>query len=514
MKTLLLIQLLIISAIGAEPKMIPFETIKAKWSSVPLAEVKSAAEKGDPTAQHFLGRGYFEGTFGQPDIKAGVQWYEKAVAQDFPNSQANLGSWLYFGERGVGEDRKRGLDLLRRAAETGDDRALLQFGKALRDEGNAAEAAENLEASARKNNAAAMYFLGEMYFYGELQRDKQKAVNWYKKSADHGEPAAMARLAEMLEAEDGNKFQTHPGEAKEWREKAIEKGYRFTVQQNTADNLQADMEKAEEMLQEARKLEKGGASEQERAYAIYLALGRTAQFPVSYELASKLAWMYENGKGVRQDDRKALEYYSRAFMGPGTLAETEENMLRLIDAGRGLSASPEENMALFSTFLARGYMRPPGLSYRIAAHLDAGKIIPPDVTAAVRFYKEAAMRGSVEARNRIGELWAEGVDGKPDLEEAAKWYRSAALRGSAAAQVNLGKAYASGAGVEKDSIAAFKWLTIASKRNEAAANQALADLKVLPQEQTEIDRLKAEASSWETTQPKWLRELGASIPPR
>jgi TPR repeat protein len=430
---------------AADLKMIPFAEIRAKWSAVPLAVTKAAAEKGEASAQHYLGRIYMEGAGVPRDPKAAVLWYEKAAAQDFPNSQLNLGVWLYWGERNDGTDPARGVQLLRKAAETGEVLALHSLGRALEDEGNPAEAAENLEKAANKGHIPSMLRLAHLHSYGIIERDYQKAYSWLKKAADLGSVEAMATLAEFLSSNYEN-FAERPEEAKQWRAKAIARGWRFQApDENTRDedsgngpvsrrNFARERESLPSM-EEAQRLEQGSVADQQRAYQMYLQIAKVDPSRVG----AKVGWMYEHGKGVPQDDRKALEYYGLAFgFGPfSSPAESEAAILRLIEAGRGLGTR-EENQALFArSFHSHGYNRPPDINLRLGRFYDEGKIVPLDMTQAVKFYDTAARQGSAEAQNRLGELWLEGVDGAPDREEAGKWFRSAAQAGYAPAQKNL-----------------------------------------------------------------------------
>jgi uncharacterized protein len=416
---------------GFAVEMMPFEKIQAKWSPLPLAQIKAAAEKGDATAQHYLGRIHMEGRIIPRDTNAAVMWYEKAVAQDFPNSQLNLGIWLYNGERGRGPDRKRGLQLLRKAAETGAPNAHHHLARALETEGNPAEAAENFQKAAAGGIVESMSRLGYLHEYGIIERDYQKAYSWYKKAADAGDVRAMAALAEML-IYNRVGFGARPDEAKQWREKAIAKGYMFPESAPTT-SIEAQlslMKDADAQLAEADRLDQGDLPDRRRAFAIYRKLADE-----NPKAALKVAQAYEAGQLTSQDDAQALRFYARSY-DLGNAAEIERAMLRLIDAGRGLGPA-EENQRVFQKLLSHGYNRRPDLAYRIGRHYDEGKIIPADLTVAVRHYRDAATRGSVEARNRLGELWLEGVNGQPDPEEAAKWFRSAAEAGYAPAQKNL-----------------------------------------------------------------------------
>ncbi len=508
---ILSLYLALIPSNAQEAQMVPYDQLVSKWGSQTVEAVTSAAENGDASAQFFLGSAYMKGMIDkrrQPE--AGLKWYEKSVAQDFPNAQLNLGIWLFFGEPGQGGDnRKRGLELLRKAAETKNEFAFFYLGSALRLDGNPAEAFENLEAAAKEGVPGAMVELSDMYWYGVIKRDNAEAFKWAKKAADAGDVKGMARLVEILESPDGSKYLTNPDEAKEWRRKAVAKGYHFERDPETMEQMLSrngiGSPATAKRLAEAQKLEKGSDSEKEQAYRIYLEIADREP-----DAAFKAGWLYENGKVVPQDDRRALEYYTRSYdsiptFNPKNLAEKDEAILRLLEAGRGLG-SPQENQRFVSVLRSRAFERPAGISYRVGRLYDEGKIIPADLTAAVRYYRESAALGSAEARNRLGELWAEGVDTKPDPTEAAQWFRAAALQGYAPAEFNLAKAFASGAGVEKDSIIAFRLLTLASQKGELNAKIELNKLKLTPAEQNQIDQLKKTGGLDELPQA-WLKSI-------
>ena len=90
---------------------------------------------------------------------------------------------------------------------------------------------------------------------------------------------------------------------------------------------------------------------------------------------------------------------------------------------------------------------------------------------AADWFNKAAMQGSPEAMNRIGELWAAGMDGTTDPKEAVRWYRKAADKGLAAGQLNLGRALQKGEGIEQNSIEAWAWLQLAANQNKPMARE-------------------------------------------
>lgn len=61
------------------------------------------------------------------------------------------------------------------------------------------EAFQILEYQAQKGNAGAMYKIGIFYYFGlrGLRRDRAKALMWFSKAADKGEPLSMELLGEI-----------------------------------------------------------------------------------------------------------------------------------------------------------------------------------------------------------------------------------------------------------------------------------------------------------------------------
>ncbi|MBB6309773.1 tetratricopeptide repeat protein [Xanthobacter tagetidis] len=76
-----------------------------------------SAEAGNPVAMSSAGALLVEG--GKPgltkDAPAGLQWLERSIEAGYPPAAVNLGTYYYFGDRGVAADARRGLDLFRRA---------------------------------------------------------------------------------------------------------------------------------------------------------------------------------------------------------------------------------------------------------------------------------------------------------------------------------------------------------------------------------------------------------------
>lgn len=66
----------------------------------------------------------------QRDLKKGVYWYEKAVAQGHTVAMFNLG-WMYAMGNGVPQDIDRGVKLFRELLDKGDFRGKFSIGRCL-----------------------------------------------------------------------------------------------------------------------------------------------------------------------------------------------------------------------------------------------------------------------------------------------------------------------------------------------------------------------------------------------
>lgn len=93
----------------------------------------------------------------------------------------------------------------------------------------------------------------------------------------------------------------------------------------------------------------------------------------------------------------------------------------------------------------------------------------------VEFIRQAAEKGSPEAQNKLGRMYAFGSSGVPvDRKEAVKWFRKAADRGNAEAQFDLGCCYEYGKGVRKNAGKAAELYRLAAEQGYAPAQFQLA----------------------------------------
>ncbi|HEU4685206.1 MAG TPA: tetratricopeptide repeat protein [Nitrospira sp.] len=86
--------------------------------------------------------------------------------------------------------------------------------------------------------------------------------------------------------------------------------------------------------------------------------------------------------------------------------------------------------------------------------------------AAAKELRLAAESGNLDARNRLGILYSEGLQ---DYVQAKRWFEKAAERGHPGAQVNLGTLYLQGNGVPQSDQMALFWFRQAVEQRDALA---------------------------------------------
>lgn len=148
----------------------PAESIK--WYSL-------AANQGHAHSMYTLGRMYSEGRGTPIDLTTALQWFEKA-AQKNVRYQYELGA-IYFRSNITSPDIKKGVKLIRAAADAGDSRAQVHLGQ-LYLEGDHlrqdyAKALKLFRDNMTGTDSNARYYLGMMYKNG-LGVKKNLKVAW------------------------------------------------------------------------------------------------------------------------------------------------------------------------------------------------------------------------------------------------------------------------------------------------------------------------------------------------
>lgn len=219
--------------------------------------------------------------------------------------------------------------------------------------GNYDKAYKILQPLAASGNSDAQKMLGIMYDYGQgVEKDKQKALQWYLKSARQGQPAVQYQVGSKYFRGDG--VQQDYAEAAEWWEQAANGGqvdaqFNLGLMYFRGLSVEQDDARAAELF---RKAAEQGHAQAQYSLAVMYAFGRG----VDKDYARALQWFgkaaeqgvaqaqynlgvfYENGYGVPRDTDEAARWYERAAS--QGLADAETRLAALDDAPAAKEDTP------------------------------------------------------------------------------------------------------------------------------------------------------------------------------
>jgi len=95
-----------------------------------------------------------------------------------------------------------------------------------------------------------------------------------------------------------------------------------------------------------------------------------------------------------------------------------------------------------------------------------------------KIYRVSAERGDNDAQNKLGNLYARGINVAQDDTQAAFWWRKAAEAGNREAAFSLGVMFAKGRGVPQDDTMALYWIRQSAEQGHPGAENELGSLFV------------------------------------
>ncbi|KAK3036989.1 hypothetical protein RJ639_029978 [Escallonia herrerae] len=308
-----------------------------------VSEIEAAAAGGHPHAQSAMGflysvgmareknrtKGFLYHTFasdgGNLQSKMALAYtysrqemHEKAVKLYAELAEVAVNSFLISKDSPV-------IEPVRRHSGAEENKEALRKSKGEKDEDF-----QILEYQAQKGNAGAMYKIGIFYYFGlrGLRRDHTKALSWFMKAVDKGEPRSMEVLGEIYARGAG---------AKEYFEKAAENEepggyYNLGVLYLKGIGVKRDVKQACKYFIMAanagqpkafyqlakmfhtgvglkKNLPMGTERDYDRAAEVYL----RAKSQSNAQAMFNLGYMHEHGQGLPLDLHLAKRYYDQAL---------------------------------------------------------------------------------------------------------------------------------------------------------------------------------------------------------
>jgi TPR repeat protein len=149
-----------------------------------------------------LGYCHFSGIGTKVDKQKAVELYQKAANLGNNAAQYNL-ALMYENGEGVDKEFNKAFELFKKSAEEGYSNGITRLGHCYQNgvgtNINKHIAFELYLKAANLGNVIAQYNLALMYETGDgIAKDINKAIYWYKNSAEHGYQDAQNRLEKLL----------------------------------------------------------------------------------------------------------------------------------------------------------------------------------------------------------------------------------------------------------------------------------------------------------------------------
>lgn len=241
--------------------------------------------------------------------------------------QYNIGSYYYLGVNGCSQNYNKAYEYFIKSANQNNANAQLMI-STFYFEGivvniDKDKAIEWLVKSANQNNALAEYNLGMLYLEGDgIKKDSKEAYKWLSKAANKNDERAQFNLSLMYRNGDG--VQVDQNKSIEWLRKAAENGHIKAM--NDLATLYLNGQGLNRNINNAKywylKSAKLGSSESAFSLGmIFISEGKYEDALPSLIYASdlgnenamyNLGLMYENGVGVKADNKISFSWYQKA----------------------------------------------------------------------------------------------------------------------------------------------------------------------------------------------------------
>jgi TPR repeat protein len=253
-----------------------------------------AAEMGHMWAQSNVGVCYAQGWGTPADQEKAVYWYQKAADQGHGQSCFNLANNYMDGTGGLPADKEKAVEYYKKAVEAGYEKAKPKLEELAKELGIVMPEEEDAQADAEEEDAQS---LGEEEFEkGEAAYKKKKyaeAVEWYLKSAEHGNVDAQFELFGIYK--EGKGVKEDMNEAVKWLFKAVE---------------QEDKYARESLCLSTSCLGEGAVSKDTEKKMIEWFKESAEQ---GYDYAQyALGGIYFYGRGVPEDEKEGMKWLEKA----------------------------------------------------------------------------------------------------------------------------------------------------------------------------------------------------------
>ena len=322
--------------------------------------------------------------------------------------------------------------------------------------------------AAEKEHPNALFNVALMYSKGNgVQQDKQKAAEFYQKSANFGVSKAEFNLARLYMKGEG--VEQNKQKAIELFEKAATHGNAkaqttLALMYSTGDGVKKNYEKTVELYKKA-------AAKNDPEAQLNLGL------------------MYDIGEGVPMDKKKAFKMYQKAAQNGNAKAQFNLGIIYQKGVEGFIEKDGKTAIEYYQKAADQGIIL--ALFNMGVIYSKGDSEVPVNKAKALQLFEMAANQGDADAQLNLGAMYAKGEGVPVDKAKAIELYKKAAKQNNPKAQFNLGVIYSKGNGVEKNPQKAAKYYQKAADLNMPQAMLNLGVLYYKGAEGFPIDKKKA-----------------------
>lgn len=173
---------------------------------------------------------------------------------------------------------------------------------------------------------------------------------------------------------------------------------------------------------------------------------------------NNLGSMYHKGEGTSQSITLAEKYYKEASDNGSHIAQYNLAVLYIDHHSTRYS----KRQAVKYLSLASGSGHIPALNVLASMYQYGSSSVSRDLELAIRLFKTASDKGSVRAKNSLGIIYSTSMS-DPVYAKALKFFSEAALLGSSEAKYNLATMYQNGEGRKANLHKAFSLYKLAAE---------------------------------------------------
>ena len=384
-----------------------------------------ASQKGSSVGTRNVGLYYELGQGVTQNFNKAFEYYTKAYEQGNYLACNDLGR-MYRKGLGVQKDEKKSFNWCQLGANNGNKESICDLGycyeKGIGCKVDKLKALENYEKAGELGSVTAMSNAGLLYEYGTtgIHKNWDKALQWYKKAAAAGHEPSKKKI----ESANANIKKIVCKTCDEYINK-LNSGY-------SENELSLEDGDAINSLGVCYENGKGVKQDYKKAFELY---SLASQKGNSYGTRN-VGLYYKLGRYVAQDYKKALEYYLKAY---------------------------EQGCYLACDSIARLY--------------ENGLGVVKDENKAFAWYSKGAEKNNKESLNSLGICYESGKGCKQDYKKALECYEKASKLGLGIAMYNVGIFYEYGKGVLKNKKKALEWYKKSADAGYENAKKKLETLK-------------------------------------